>query len=229
MRTLALKTALIASLAALPLLSLTGCTYNYDDQNRRVMEEGTTYDVIYARIISATPVTIREEKYDSDTATAAGVVGGAVLGSVVGYNTNHHHYHGYHHGHHYHGTRGSSTGALVGGLVGAGLGLLVGEAVKSANNVRGLRLNLLTSNNENFSVDVPENREFHSGGYVQVNMTKSGYTQVVPISREGYDMGVKGGAATSLDTWAEEHETYLRENGVRPQPSSSDTIDYDDY
>lgn len=233
MKKITLKTALLVSLIAVSTVAMNGCTYNYDEQNRRIMEEGSTYDVVYARIISATPVKIKEEKYDADAATAAGVVGGAVLGSVVGYNTHHHHYSGYdYYGRHYHGTTGSSGGALVGGLIGAGLGLLVGEAVKASNNVDGLRLNLITSSNENFAVDVPRSNEFRSGGYVQVNISSSGHTQVVPISREAYDMAVRNGRGTSLDTWADSHEEYLNsqtKGGSRTTSSRSDVIEYDDY
>ncbi len=224
MKNIPLKTLVLSTLLAITPLAITGCTYNYDDENRRIMAEGETYDIVYARVVSATPVTIKEEKYDSGTATTAGVVGGALIGSVVGYNTHHHHVSGYHHGHHYRGYRGSSGGALVGGLIGAGLGLLIGEAVKSANNVKGQRLNLVTSNNENFAVDVPANKDFRSGDYVQVNITKSGYTQVIPITKEAYTLGLNSNQSSSLDAWADEYE----KNNVA-RPSTSSTIEYDDY
>ena len=228
MKKLNLKTLMVASMFASSMIAMNGCTYNYDDENRRIMEEGSTYDVFYARIVSVTPVTIREEKYDGNTASAMGVLGGAAVGSIVGYNTHHHHYSGYHHGHHYHGHSGSTGGALVGGLIGAGVGLLIGEAVKQANNVKGMRLNLVTSNNENFAVDVPSDNRFASGGYVQVNVSRSGHTQVVPISREGYDLALSSGKGSSLDTWADEHEEYLNSN-PKVRRHNTDVIEYDDY
>ncbi len=224
------KTAVLASMIAVSSVALNGCTYNYDEQNRRIMEEGSTYDIVYARIVSVTPVKIKENKYDGDAATAAGVVGGAVVGSAIGYNSHHHHYSGYdYYGRHYHGRTGSSGGAIVGGLVGAGVGLLIGEAIKSANNVEGLRLNLITSTNDNFAVDVPRSSEFRSGGYVQVNISRSGHTQVVPISREAYDLALRNGGRSSRDYVIDDDPYLNSKDKTGHTASSSSVIEYEDY
>lgn len=176
---LALSTATILATG-----TLTGCTFKYDEFNRRVMEEGETYSISYARIISVMPVTIKEQRYNSGAAATVGAIGGAAVGGIVGYNVGHRdgwdHYYG----------RGSSTGMFVGGLLGAGVGLLAGVAAESANNVKGLRLNLKDVNGDNYAIDVPADDALVPGSYVQVNTTQSGYSQVIPLTEEAYNLAI---------------------------------------
>ncbi len=199
------KVVMLLLAAVLTTGGLTGCTYKYDEFNRRVMEEGETYSISYARIISVTPVTIKEQKYNSDTAATIGAIGGAAVGGVIGYNSHHHtvHHHPgpgwgpHHHHHHDTFTEGSTGGMLVGGLIGAGLGYLAGSAVEGANNVEGLRLNLVSPTGENFALDVPKTDGLAPGGYVQVNTTQSGYSQVIPITVDAYNLAMEGFSADS--------------------------------
>ncbi len=196
MKKVHLKLLALTASAVLTAGFLTGCTFKYDEFNRRVMEEGETYSVSYAQIISATPITIKVNKYDSDTATTVGVVGGAVVGGVIGYNSHHHDndyfYSDGWHDYYEHDRSGSAGGMLVGGLIGAGVGYLAGKAVEGANNISGLRLNLKGTNGENFAIDVPEAEGLVSGAYVQVNTTQSGYSQVIPITEDAYRLAVSG-------------------------------------
>ncbi len=182
-----LNIALMVALATSTTVGLSGCTNNYDSQNRRIADEGTTYETTYGIIISATPVKIKEENLDRDTVNTIGAIGGAVVGGIIGYNSNHNHSHHYKH---YHGGHtGTGAGGLIGGLIGLGAGLLIGNAISnSANTVDGLRLNIVTFDNQNFTIDAPKNSSLVSGAYVQINVTGNGYTQITPITKEAYDL-----------------------------------------
>ena len=107
-----LKIALMVALATSTTVGLNGCTNNYDSENRRIADEGTTFQTTYGIIISSNPVKIKEENLDKGTTSAVAAIGGAVAGSLIGYNSSHHHSRSYkwHHGGH--------TGSDVGGIIG---------------------------------------------------------------------------------------------------------------
>lgn len=175
-----LNIALMVALATGTTVTLNGCTANYDSQNRRIATEGTTYKTTYGMIISAEPVKIKEEIVNEGTSNSLGAIGGAVVGGLIGYNSNHHH--------HYHGHSGSDAGGIIGGLIGLGAGLLLSNLINnSANRVDGLRLNVITFDNQNFTIDVPKDERLVPDSYVQINITGDGYTQLTPISKEAYN------------------------------------------
>ena len=199
-----LKIALMVALATSTTVGLNGCTNNYDSENRRIADEGTTFQTTYGIIISSNPVKIKEENLDKGTTSAVAAIGGAVAGSLIGYNSSHHHSRSYkwHHGGH--------TGLLIGNLIS-----------NSANTVDGLRVNIVTFDDQNFTIDVPKDSRFVSGSYVQINVTGNGYTQLTPITKEAYELVVKQQNAVRAGKYNVNDQQYYDDNNYSQQNSSS--------
>ena len=215
-----LKIALMVALATSTTVGLNGCTNNYDSENRRIADEGTTFQTTYGIIISSNPVKIKEENLDKGTTSAVAAIGGAVAGSLIGYNSSHHHSRSYkwHHG----GHTGSDVGGIIGGLLGLGAGLLIGNLISnSANTVDGLRVNIVTFDDQNFTIDVPKDSRFVSGSYVQINVTGNGYTQLTPITKEAYELVVKQQNAVRAGKYDVNDQQYYDDNNYSQQNSSS--------
>ena len=177
-----LKIALMVALATSTTVGLNGCTNNYDSENRRIADEGTTFQTTYGIIISSNPVKIKEENLDKGTTSAVAAIGGAVAGSLIGYNSSHHH---------------------------------------SANTVDGLRVNIVTFDDQNFTIDVPKDSRFVSGSYVQINVTGNGYTQLTPITKEAYELVVKQQNAVRAGKYNVNDQQYYDDNNYSQQNSSS--------
>ena len=191
-----LKIALMVALATSTTVGLNGCTNNYDSENRRIADEGTTFQTTYGIIISSNPVKIKEENLDKGT-TSAVVVEGAH-------------------------PDGRGVGAGDDGLVGLGAGLLIGNLISnSANTVDGLRVNIVTFDDQNFTIDVPKDSRFVSGSYVQINVTGNGYTQLTPITKEAYELVVKQQNAVRAGKYNVNDQQYYDDNNYSQQNSSS--------
>ena len=117
-------------------------------------------------------------------------------------------------------TAEATSGTMA--VVGLGAGLLIGNLISnSANTVDGLRVNIVTFDDQNFTIDVPKDSRFVSGSYVQINVTGNGYTQLTPITKEAYELVVKQQNAVRAGKYNVNDQQYYDDNNYSQQNSSS--------